>query len=595
MARRLPPTMTDYVVIAINPALIMLLITSLVYFLLELFYQGNYPERLHFCLWWFIFGIVLISRISMEEGWDRARPSARRWRVVVAMALNKFVSYRGTNLSEVGWMINYSLMALIWWCAHQLTWDCTLMDEDLDSSGEGLLQTAGLELRPREQENNAESPAPNQQDGKPDDLLDATAIAAIAGASLSWRQFVERRRRPHAPGVWVVYFSLAALPLFGVGQAFVPAANAESRRNAFLLLCVYVASGLGLLLTTSFLNLRRYLRQRRLEMPLAMAGTWLTMGAILIVSLLFLAALLPRPEAEYTISELPGAVSEEQASAQAAAGQEGTKNGAVESGSGKRTGAGEEESKSNGAPQGQPTQGKEKDRDSASKGGQSSSSKNSQSGKTQQENAGSKQPGELNQPGEPQQATESHDQPVLEINPTWIVSESILSRVKWLFYGALGLLVLYWSWRYREELLAWLMSLLGGFSWGQLDGGREKPAAKAIPIRRKSFFDYPDPFASGLAARRSPEELVRYSFEAFEAWGRDHGWPRREDQTANEFARQMGVQVNYLAAPAKALADLYSRAAYAPGTLPPTSIEQLRLFWQTIPRTASTASGAFPS
>ena len=39
----------------------------------------------------------------------------------------------------------------------------------------------------------------------------------------------------------------------------------ERRRWAFQLLCVYVASGLGLLLTTSFLGLRRYLRRRGVE------------------------------------------------------------------------------------------------------------------------------------------------------------------------------------------------------------------------------------------------------------------------------------------------------------------------------------------
>ncbi len=73
MARRLQPTLIDYVVIAINPALIMVLIGSLVYFLLEMFYQGQYPERLHFCLTMFVFAAVLICRISIEEGWEQAR------------------------------------------------------------------------------------------------------------------------------------------------------------------------------------------------------------------------------------------------------------------------------------------------------------------------------------------------------------------------------------------------------------------------------------------------------------------------------------------------------------------------------------------
>jgi hypothetical protein len=40
------PTLADYIIIAISPALIMALVGSLVFFLLELFYQGQYQARL---------------------------------------------------------------------------------------------------------------------------------------------------------------------------------------------------------------------------------------------------------------------------------------------------------------------------------------------------------------------------------------------------------------------------------------------------------------------------------------------------------------------------------------------------------------------
>ena len=573
MSNRLQPTLTDYVVIAINPALIMLLITSLVYFLLELFYQGHYPNLLHFCLWWFIFGIVLVSRISMEEGWDRAAPFGAALAIVVALAMNKFVSYQGTNLGEIGWMINYALMALIWWCAHQLTWDCTLIDETQDASGEGLLQTVGLDTQAPEktEEKTAAVTALNPNS---DSLLGSTVMPPAATDGKSWWQrFIERRRRPHAPGVWVVYFSLAALPLFGVGQAFIPAAKTDSRQNAFLLLCVYVACGLGLLMTTSFLALRRYLRQRRIEMPLTMAGTWLVMGGVLIISLLLLTALLPRPEAEYSISQLPGADSDEQSSSQIAAGKEGTKDDQAESGSGERKGKEEGESKTNGSQQSQSATDQKSQNDQSQKGG--AKGEKSDQGESKGNDSSSK-----NNDSKP---TESPQQSPVQIPPQFEISESILSRVKFLFYGALGLLVLYWSWRFRDELLAWLQSLFSGFSWGRSE--KEHKAATAAPIRHRSFTQFRDPFATGLAARHSPEELVRYSFEAFEAWGRDNGWPRREDQTPNEFARTAGGRVEHFAAPSKALADLYNRLAYAPGSLPPTALEQVRAFWQAIPHT----------
>ncbi len=61
-------------------------------------------------------------------------------------------------------------------------------------------------------------------------------------------------------------------------------------------------SALGLLLTTSFLGLRRYLRQRKLQMPAAMTRMWLAMGTGLALALLCLALLLPQPQGEYSVT-----------------------------------------------------------------------------------------------------------------------------------------------------------------------------------------------------------------------------------------------------------------------------------------------------
>ena len=62
--------------------------------------------------------------------------------------------------------------------------------------------------------------------------------------------------------MWIIYFSLAALPLFGLGQALIPVEEEARRRTTFWLLVCYVAAGIGLMLTTCFLGLRRYLRQK---------------------------------------------------------------------------------------------------------------------------------------------------------------------------------------------------------------------------------------------------------------------------------------------------------------------------------------------
>ena len=53
-------TLADYVTLAISPALIMGLVASLVFFLINVVYVGEYVERMRWILFFFVFGAVLI-------------------------------------------------------------------------------------------------------------------------------------------------------------------------------------------------------------------------------------------------------------------------------------------------------------------------------------------------------------------------------------------------------------------------------------------------------------------------------------------------------------------------------------------------------
>lgn len=340
MARtRREKTLADYVVIAISPALIMALVGSLVYFLLEVVYRGDYASRIQWVLACFVFGAVLVARIGIEQGTDQAKIFGAALLLAAGVFALKFVD---------AFVIAWVLLAVISWCSWKLTWDCTLIDDEEDASGEGLLQAAGIDdgLRGKppqpssEKANGAAAESSARERRAPDrlaretgrsapgesrladDLSDAVASgirAPVPQISASSSGLVENslrqqeklaevqkksKARPHAPGLWVVYFSLAALPLFGIGQLLIPAQEGGRRNYAFQLLAGYVASALGLLLTTSFLGLRRYLRQRKLQMPAAMTGTWLGMGTALAVAVLAVALLIPRPQGEYTVTSM---------------------------------------------------------------------------------------------------------------------------------------------------------------------------------------------------------------------------------------------------------------------------------------------------
>lgn len=677
---RLKPTPFDYLVIAVNPALIMVLIGSVVYFLLELYYQGQYPERLHFCLTMFVFSAVLIARISMEDGWEHAAPFGVALGVAICAAMHRFVSYKGSQLETVGWLINYGLIALTAFCAYKLTWDCTLMDETEDASGEGLLQTAGLDS-PSDASDQHGSESAKQSTAAPGDPISDTAPLASeileedreAHASKSpFKRFIRylerhfrRPRRPHAAGLWVVYFSLVALPLFGLGQASIPTEKTTSRQYTFALVCIYVAAALGLLLTTSFLGLRKYLRQRRLEMPATMAGTWLATGVALIAVMICFTALLPRTNAEYEFSQLPSQLtSEKHDSSKISAGNEGVRDEKAKSARGDSnqpqdknsqqksdsTGDSKSADKSAGKQSSQSDNSKsgESKSDSKSQSGKSGDSKSSDSQSSQSNSSQSKsdsskssdskssqsksnsssdskssgsksdqskssdsksdssnsdqgkikapKPAEsksdksANGSSKPQNSppdSKSWQPPGTPPPPNFLLAAQwVGDLLKFAFYGLLAGLFIWWLIFHWRTVLDWIASLVNG--WQNLWGLRRPKDVSLEEYRarpkHKRFADFSDPFASGVAGRYPIVELVRYTFEALEAWARDNGLPREPDQTAHEFARQIAMQIEPLAAPARTLADLYSRAAYAPKTLPASTADDLHEFWQLLLR-----------
>ncbi len=592
MARQLKKTLIDYLVIAISPALIMMMVGSLVLFLVQVFYQGNFQGRLQYIFALFVMAAVLIARISIEAGRERAVLFAVPLGIVTLLAINKFVQFQGGMLQSLTFFINFGLMAVVWWSADKLTWDCTLIDEDQEDSGEGLLESVGLDRSDKAALKQEIAPLPEE----------AEATTSRDEPPGWWQRFIERRRRPHAPGVWVIYFSLAALPLFGIGQLFIPADNLSDRQNAFNLLCIYTASGLGLLLATSFLGLRRYLRQRRQEMPLSIVNLWLLIGSVMIAGVMLLAMLLPRPNAEYAVSEPPFRIgSPDQHSSQYSAGRDGVDENQPsaqseqredqQSGSTSSQQPGKTPSdKADKADKADKTQSDKTDKPSSNQAASEKPQKkplkatgNSAAGKQSPDNArGQRQKDNQTPDNTP------HTQTLPRI--TFSPANTLLALFKWIIYGVLLFLAIIAIWRNRYELLSalnnfvqWLLDF-----WHNLFGGKGRGIDEADeaegPKRatRRPFADFNDPFTSGMAESYSPAELVRYTFEAVEAWAWEHGQPRQADQTPHEFARCLESNFSSLGEDSRRLADLYCQAAYAPVTLPAESVARLSQLWQNL-------------
>jgi hypothetical protein len=596
-------TLADYVALAISPALIMGLVGSLVFFLINVLYAGEYVERMRWILFFFVFGAVLIARMTMlDDTASRAALYGVPLGFLTWLGMQMFVEYpKDSAIKDLSWVINAGLIGLVWWCAHRLTWDCTNIDEETDVNAEGLLQAAGLENEPRETPDTAEEKPP-----QPESWWQR------------WRRYREEREKKRTLGVWVVYFSLAALPLFGLGQALITAEDVERRRTSFWLMIVYVGCGLGLLLTTCFLSLRRYLRQRRLQMPVAMTGVWLTAGGLLIAALLVIGAVLPRPDAEYSLfSFTPAKSPKRDASKYAVKGDRpGESKG--------RPGADDPEGKKNDADSGGDRGQQKGHRGEAAKQGKDGSggqgNKSSQSGENQGKNSGQnqnkgdpnsgrdqaaqkdkgKQAQGNNDNRDPSDSKESSErtQSGSSSNPSASGLRDFVRQVstvlKWIVFALLGLAVLVFVLRSGLQFLAnfsdWARRLLDALRnfWANLFGGRrqtveeeEQDEQEEKELRERPFASFRNPFDGGRSGMAVPE-LIRYTFAAAQAWARERDLGRQSGETPLEFAGRVGAEVPALEADLHRLAVLYAQAVYARGGLPGDSVELLRRFWQRL-------------
>ena len=610
MAKRPKMRMTaaDYVAIAVSPALVMAMVGSLVFFLIEVLYIGQYQARLNYVFALFVFATVLIGRISIEMGAERATLFALPLGIAMFLVLAKFVQHA----SPYSHLINISLLGVVWWSTHKLTKDCTLIDDNEDASGEGLMQRIGV-----------------------DELIAENELLA--------KESIEETKTPHVPGLWVLYFSFAALPLFGIGQKWIPVNDVGRRQYAFGLLTIYVASGLALLVTTSFLGLRRYLRQRRVEMPTPMAVTWVVTGGVLIVVVMLLAALIPRPNAEYAISQVPWQASapSDLAASRTSVGNEGTQDDSQEASKilGDETDPNATATREGDNPTTTSEEGKKQSRQGTSE--KESQQQTSQGQAETGEKAGDREAGkadakaEQQQPpdptepteqasdegktpessGEPTEDAEQKDKPEKDPAsgpfrsrpslPDLMPAMGGLTGIfKLVLYAVIAFALGYLAWRNRREIAKamtemvelireLLERLLGRRSAKPTSAAPDEPAKPSGPPPR-TFASFADPFASGQARSMPPDEVVRYTFEAFEAWARERGFPRSPDQTPWDLIRQAVPKRSPLRAEARQLVRLYNEAAYAPSSVSAKAVAGLAPFWELLRQSHQTPLESVP-
>jgi hypothetical protein len=585
----------DLAAIALSPLLILLMVGSLVAFLIEVIYRGAYTGRLLWTFFFYTAGTVLVARITIEQGRARAGVYALGLGAACLVAMTAFVEYPAGALQALGPVVNVGLMALVWFCADRLTWDCTHFDDARKASGRGVLAAVGLDE------------APSRPDDEPnDDEVELTAKQRKLGWFERFEAYrAERKKRPHTPGTRILVFGLAALPVFALGQSLVPADDAARRSWTFLYAAAYVASALALLVTTNLFGLRRYLQERGATLSPTLIGAWLGTGALLIFGFVAAAAILPRPHSETPLVNLgKNRTSDRSASKNAqvrdsssgkgdgAAGQQTKSGDGQNSAKGGKQSGGKSGEKGSGGGKGDSQGGKQHGGDkSGEKGQQNDTSDGSQSKKQDQKggNKGTETDADQgnqqgNEPGDKgNQADEAEGDSADDSGSTSgssaamqklsQISDAIGSFVKWVVWVVVAAAVLIGGFIFVLKYLApftnWARNLL---DWLRNLFHREKEAGPSgaiadepddAPVKRPPpFDDFANPFGRGKV-KRKPGEVVEYTFAALDAWAWDRGSGRKPGETATEFAARLGHEHADLDEPAFAVAQLYARTQYS--------------------------------
>jgi hypothetical protein len=162
-----------------------------------------------------------------------------------------------------------------------------------------------------------------------------------------------------------------------------------------------------------------------------------------------------------------------------------------------------------------------------------------------------------------------------------------------LLRGGLGFLANFTDWA-KRLLEAWKNFWANLFGEPKPEATGDGPAAEPIPMKKhvKPFSAFSNPFDSGSAELMQERELVRYTFEALEAWAHERDLGRRDDETALEFVRRVGEEVPALEAEAQRLAQLHARAEYAREKLPAGTAEEVRAFWEQLERVVAAPMSA---
>jgi hypothetical protein len=521
-AYRDKPEVLDQLVSTIGLVLIVFLMVSLTFFILARFFLSSKWTSSHWLLFWEVLATVLVSRMFLI---DDLKKVVGGYSFVLGMVIwVPFVFMGGEILGIVT-----ALMIFVGWFTYKITWDVTDLGER-EEDEDGLLASVGLkkELNPGNKKV-SESWGDTREESTEFNYEAEEVLAELA------KEKPKKVKGGKGRGVWVLYFLFGSIPVFGLGGSTQNSTDPNLGKYFLVCLCIYLASCISLLMSTSFLTIRSDLRRRNLSMPLFTAGAWLFSGLFLLISCFVFASLLPRPQGFLDPIALvlsKGQDKDQDASNYAKSseksgkgeGKQGEKEG--DKGSPKdgnqKAGKPAEDKENKGASKESGKGGGDSGEKGSSKEGsqKSDQAKNNESKSDSRKNDGNQKSNSTSNQETPPSPAPSFNIPGLDkmMAALEVILKVVFAVGTFLFVLYVVVYKLSYSFGWADDLLDWFRNLFDWMDRSKKKKKQEDVADASIADETLPFEEFDNPFDRKDWQKASLRELTGYTWKALLAW-----------------------------------------------------------------------------
>jgi hypothetical protein len=310
-------------------------------------------------------------------------------------------------------------------------------------------------------------------------------------------------------------------------------------------LLLYLGAALALLLLSSFLGLRRYLRQRSLQMPASMAASWIGRGVALLIGILLLAVLLPRPSTPYSLAEWIPKIGSPRSTSQSKRQSNERNDQSSPEARAKTGGSADQQQGENQAPE-------------SGKSGRGAGANNGLGG----------------QAGGAYSAR----------SPTLGTAAS----GRWFSYAIAIVVAAVLLIGFRRQISAGFRGMLESWTalwrhWFSRKQSQSRPFRRQAPPQKRSASPLlSNPFPSGKAEHMPIAELIRYSFDGMRLWAAARGFTWNDSLTPIESTEMLAQHEPAVRREVLLLGSYYSQIAYSDQPPPEDCRIVLKTLWVVI-------------